>query len=250
MRALLSCPAFLALKFKSGEPCGDTLRAILDGKDGSRRPRDVVLQRLQIIEHWAQKINSYGSFITITRCHKCFKEDAMESFMVCSRCKIAYYCSEECQKAHWKLHKKLCYPSNKTDRIQLDGDSPRLKAFMRYLGMRRLLAELARQNQKADDMVLWLDYVGDKDDDNIVPPPMRDPPIYSLAPRQNYINGAQPDGPGWLLTIFRENFDLLSQSLAEKNFICVMRTIDCPAIVLDIPSLFTAAIPQSDSPKE
>jgi hypothetical protein len=28
--------------------------------------------------------------------------------MRCSRCKDAYYCSKECQKAHWKVHKTLC----------------------------------------------------------------------------------------------------------------------------------------------
>jgi hypothetical protein len=30
----------------------------------------------------------------------------------CSRCLIAYYCSVECQKTHWKEHKKVCKTLN------------------------------------------------------------------------------------------------------------------------------------------
>lgn len=30
--------------------------------------------------------------------------------MKCGRCKIATYCTKECQKAHWKEHKKQCCP--------------------------------------------------------------------------------------------------------------------------------------------
>jgi hypothetical protein len=34
-----------------------------------------------------------------------------ESLLVCSRCKDRKYCSLECQKLHWKVHKKLCEPA-------------------------------------------------------------------------------------------------------------------------------------------
>ena len=37
----------------------------------------------------------------------------------CSRCKIAKYCSKECQKAAWKQHKKQC----KSDASPTSGDT-------------------------------------------------------------------------------------------------------------------------------
>jgi hypothetical protein len=42
-------------------------------------------------------------------CRKCTKsDDASERFKQCSRCKVAYYCSRECQKEHRRIHKKDC----------------------------------------------------------------------------------------------------------------------------------------------
>ena len=41
-------------------------------------------------------------------CSKCCKEGNS----VCSRCHTAYYCSQECQKSHWKAHKLVCKASS------------------------------------------------------------------------------------------------------------------------------------------
>lgn len=44
-------------------------------------------------------------------CNNC--EDMSQDkkkFQRCSTCHVAYYCSRDCQKAHWPEHKKICKP--------------------------------------------------------------------------------------------------------------------------------------------
>ncbi|KAF8878364.1 hypothetical protein CPB84DRAFT_1688354, partial [Gymnopilus junonius] len=40
-------------------------------------------------------------------CMTCGK-DAQSDLKVCSGCKVAKYCSKQCQKEDWKNHKKEC----------------------------------------------------------------------------------------------------------------------------------------------
>ena len=39
-------------------------------------------------------------------CHKCFKTNP--KMQKCGICLLAHYCSKECQKTHWPLHKVIC----------------------------------------------------------------------------------------------------------------------------------------------
>lgn len=39
-------------------------------------------------------------------CHKCGRTP--DTLQRCGRCKVVTYCSRECQKIHWKVHKKYC----------------------------------------------------------------------------------------------------------------------------------------------
>ncbi|KAK6535761.1 hypothetical protein TWF281_000013 [Arthrobotrys megalospora] len=56
--------------------------------------------------------NSCGS------CH-ISKEDLKK----CARCKSEFYCSRECQKAHWKVHKKVCGKSTSSSNSSTSADA-------------------------------------------------------------------------------------------------------------------------------
>jgi len=43
-----------------------------------------------------------------TGCAGCQKTTDRKRLMKCSRCRLAAYCSKECQKAHWPKHKVFC----------------------------------------------------------------------------------------------------------------------------------------------
>jgi hypothetical protein len=45
----------------------------------------------------------------LQECTCCNELKVATEFKKCSNCKVAYYCSAECQKKHWKQHKSYCY---------------------------------------------------------------------------------------------------------------------------------------------
>jgi len=47
--------------------------------------------------------------VALMKCEACNKmEDAIGDFRTCSRCSCVYYCSSECQKNHYEIHKRSC----------------------------------------------------------------------------------------------------------------------------------------------
>ncbi|KAK9820089.1 hypothetical protein WJX72_006020 [[Myrmecia] bisecta] len=41
-------------------------------------------------------------------CEATAAEKQLPTLLKCGRCKIVYYCSKECQKTNWKIHKIYC----------------------------------------------------------------------------------------------------------------------------------------------
>jgi hypothetical protein len=104
---LQTCLQLVKKKLKSGTPTGDILDAVIAGKDGpiNEKAKSGLskLQNLALLSNYECGI--------VKRCRNCEKtESQMDNalLMKCQRCRIAYYCSKECQVANWKSHKELC----------------------------------------------------------------------------------------------------------------------------------------------
>jgi hypothetical protein len=97
---LLTCVSFLKKKIKKGEPCGDTVAAILEGRDGHTKKRPAVIQKLKMIASYAELLRPTGqSAGSLKICRYCNKMEMSEEFQMtlkqCSRCQNAFYCSRE-----------------------------------------------------------------------------------------------------------------------------------------------------------
>ena len=49
--------------------------------------------------------------VDLFRCFLCQREGRSPPLRRCSQCEIAFYCSKECQRGHWKTHKAACVAS-------------------------------------------------------------------------------------------------------------------------------------------
>ncbi|KAJ7098582.1 hypothetical protein B0H15DRAFT_821301 [Mycena belliarum] len=62
-------------------------------------------------------------------CEKCRKRPDQEGtgYSVCASCKVARYCSRECQTSHWKEHKRLCQTRVKHAAVERDLEAKALR---------------------------------------------------------------------------------------------------------------------------
>merc|ERR1712098_742403 len=55
------------------------------------------------IKHWIESVRA------LLRCANCEKlEKSLKEFKKCLGCNSVYYCSKDCQRAHWPSHKNIC----------------------------------------------------------------------------------------------------------------------------------------------
>ena len=108
--------------FQRGQPCGDTLKSVLNGTDGHVLKSKKVVGYLRTLSKMAEIANdsiNTSSFdekgYRRTMCRNCNKAEAdpnfQKSLKACSRCKQIFYCSRECQTMDWKVHRHHCKPS-------------------------------------------------------------------------------------------------------------------------------------------
>lgn len=79
----------------------DNRSAILDQLDYSKPFRDTVTSAMEAVR------DGIKSGKNISLCANCGKKSTSR----CGQCKKARYCSSECQKVHWKVHRSSCSAS-------------------------------------------------------------------------------------------------------------------------------------------
>lgn len=91
--------------------------------------------------------NSVGPGASPIHSHRCeICNKPADKF--CSKCKVAYYCSIECQKGDWKRHKKICSFRGATSKAyrflkELPGISENLNNGIEAIGWDRIVAMFA-----------------------------------------------------------------------------------------------------------
>lgn len=199
---LLTCVLFLEEKIKKGEPCGDTVAAILEGKDGHTTKRPAIIQKLKMIASYAALLQPIGQRAgSLKHCRYCNKMEMSEEFQMtlkrCSRCQSAFYCSTACQRADWKTHKKTCLPATDEHQKQLDASEQAVLNFAQrnYVDiMYKLVKACDEAGLMKNDMLLAIDFVPDQ---NGKAPALQDPPEFTIAAVKGFTEGSRPYEPDW-----------------------------------------------------
>lgn len=186
LKYLLSSTAFTKKRFKVGTPCGDTLRAILDG-DMKVCPRArPYLQSLLKLSSSMEDENTY--YRSRDFCRHCIKTDFKFNLLFCSRCNQTCYCSKECQKADWANHKPLCCPKTKKVTKNADASEQLIVDYAErhYVPiMLRLMNECDKNpGLTIHDFVLELDF---NPDENGNVPVLQDCPQFKLFTNSKYV---------------------------------------------------------------
>jgi hypothetical protein len=196
VECLQTCLQLVKKKLKSGTATGDILDSVIAGKYGPINEKAKSgLARLQSLARLSNCADARGNIVK--RCHNCEKpETQMEGalLMKCQRCRAIYYCSKECQVAHWKNHKKMCkvIASGSESRSVLKTARNTLSAFIDS-NSRDIAKEVYKKTQEFNvpetDLLVEIDFCGDA-------PALRNE--FKVWLTSGFLEGSSvADAPGW-----------------------------------------------------
>jgi len=212
---LMHCQVLIKKKFKKGQPCGDLIFNILNGKDGHKDPRTQrgkIMQYLTTIARLAdimqpgeqrqqQGDSTTGKTILNKICRHCSKSgltaEFQKSLMACSRCQQAYYCSKTCQIADWKIHKKNCHSVSKTEKKKTDATQHTLMNFAKanYAEIMQEIVEVCDEHHLTKgEVLLEVDFMPDESG---LAPALQVPAEFTVAKSRGYFEGSRPNEPDW-----------------------------------------------------
>ncbi len=110
-----------------------------DGKEGIKQQQlnncFIFKAPLSKVQEEAQKLLDNADANNVNEIESCFEcSKKMEGLKQCSKCKLAKYCSQDCQIKHWSsTHKKLCTQSENLLRLSALPRQIRRKLFVNII---------------------------------------------------------------------------------------------------------------------
>jgi hypothetical protein len=98
------------LPFAIHDMCPVPVCASAECRAEARRQTDLMIAEMQM--EFAAKGRPDVSAARRRTCAHCGAHDQAGggALKACTRCQAVHYCNRECQRAHWKAHKKDCAP--------------------------------------------------------------------------------------------------------------------------------------------
>jgi len=118
-------------------------------EDGVRVP--INPKRAEKLTKKAAKLGNEEARVKLNKCHACDKVDPTGSeFKRCSRCKVALYCSADCQRNHWKDgHKEDCKSLQALKSVDNQQEKPKVCVHV--------MTDEQRKKYKGENMVILSD---------------------------------------------------------------------------------------------
>lgn len=202
---LIKCLPLIGKKFIEGEPCGDVVQAILKGTDGSKQKNEKVMTH---VRNLAKMGDTFQSSVergqNMKMCRNCNKQGTaagpQKSLMVCSQCKQAYYCSKECQKEDWKLHKYNCTVVD--DKKLVKSKETKENGISKFTqdNYLEILDEIIKVMDETglpkEELLLEVTFAPDRAG---LVPALKTPAEFSIKDTRGYFEGTRPNEPDWFL---------------------------------------------------
>lgn len=202
---LNGCTSLIQKKFTEDQPCGKACKELLSKSSLQRHPVMSKLRQIMSFTNWTKKREDMPREIKdgYKQCKKCNKmEQTLEfqgSLQKCSRCRAAWYCSKECQRADWKDHKPFCKPvSKKESKIHRFSEQSVLDFIQNnYVSILREIVNVSKETGlKKRELLLELDFY-DSCKNGKGAPALQDPPKFKIAATKGYLEGSRPNEPDW-----------------------------------------------------
>ena len=235
------CPVLLKHKFKKGQECGDLVNQILERPDGHNSSCPIIIGQLKTIASFVKLLVRTPNLNEHRRCHNCSEVDEAVpldqtmSLLKCGKCKSAYYCSKECQRADWKFHKKQCHAPDENEASKTKQHELYKRAILNFINEHQV-GIAVESVKKCDELGLqWCALVLELDffsNEQTLAPAFQSPPIFRISAACEYVEDpTRARGISWFSKIekkkrsrfeeiINDHMEIIHDSI-EQGLLCV-----------------------------